>query len=270
MRKVLLTLALLAMSAQNAPAITFHDLASGSTSMDGEVPVWQDGGAKKLPFTSFFSSLPSVSSASAFRAAISAVSGPTSSTNGNVATFSGAAGKTIQDSGKALPSGAVVGVSDTQTLTNKTISGASNTISGPISGTATNDNAASGKVGEFIAATPGSNVSLTTAQAKNCTSIPLTAGDWELDGRTEIFGGGTTSQTLAETSLSSTSNTMNTALDHLTADSGPARLGSDIIYILPRVRWSLSASTTIFLVALANFTGGTTSASCALSARRVR
>lgn len=57
-----------------------------------------------------------------------AVTGPASSTSGNVATYSGTGGKVIQDSGKALPSGTIVGTSDTQTITGKTISGASNTL----------------------------------------------------------------------------------------------------------------------------------------------
>ena len=56
------------------------------------------------------------------------VTGPVSSTGGNIATFNGGSGKILQDGGKALPSGAIVGTSDAQALTNKTISGASNTM----------------------------------------------------------------------------------------------------------------------------------------------
>lgn len=48
-----------------------------------------------------------------------AVIGPASATSGNVATFSGTTGKLIQDGGKALPSGSIVGTSDAQSLTNK-------------------------------------------------------------------------------------------------------------------------------------------------------
>ena len=49
------------------------------------------------------------------------VTGPASSTDGNIAAFTGTSGKIIKDSGKVLPSGTIVGTSDSQTLTNKTL-----------------------------------------------------------------------------------------------------------------------------------------------------
>lgn len=54
---------------------------------------------------------------------VGAVTGPASSTSGNVATFNGTGGTVIQDSGKALPSGTIVGTSDSQALTGKTYNG---------------------------------------------------------------------------------------------------------------------------------------------------
>lgn len=56
------------------------------------------------------------------------VSGPAVATAGNVAVFSDNTGKRIADGGKSLPTGQIVGTTDPQTLTNKAISGAANTI----------------------------------------------------------------------------------------------------------------------------------------------
>jgi hypothetical protein len=49
------------------------------------------------------------------------VTGPGSSVNNSIAVFSGTSGKTIADGGKTLPSGTIVGTSDSQTLTTKTL-----------------------------------------------------------------------------------------------------------------------------------------------------
>lgn len=49
------------------------------------------------------------------------VVGPASATNNNLAAFDLTTGKLIKDSGKAPPSGTIVGTTDSQTLTNKTL-----------------------------------------------------------------------------------------------------------------------------------------------------
>ncbi|WP_164633789.1 hypothetical protein [Rhodopseudomonas sp. BR0G17] len=54
---------------------------------------------------------------------VGAVTGPASSVSGNIPTFNGTGGTVLQDSGKALPGGAIVGTSDVQALTGKTING---------------------------------------------------------------------------------------------------------------------------------------------------
>jgi hypothetical protein len=49
------------------------------------------------------------------------VVGPSSATANNVALFDGTTGKLIKDGGQGLPTGTIVGTSDTQTLTSKTL-----------------------------------------------------------------------------------------------------------------------------------------------------
>lgn len=67
------------------------------------------------------------------------VVGPGSATSGNVATFNGTTGKIIQDGGKSLPSGSIVGTSDTQTLTNKRVTQRVNSITDAATITPTGD-----------------------------------------------------------------------------------------------------------------------------------
>lgn len=143
-------------------------------------------------------------------------------------------------------------------------------------GTTTNDSAAAGYVGEYIESIliTGSATSLTTATAKTVTSISLTAGDWDVSGEVYFNSAGTTSITILASSISETTNTddstagrfiqflTNTAIVAGAATHGHAPLGL--------VRKSLSATTTIYLIARANFTVSTLTAWGIIRARRVR
>lgn len=73
-----------------------------------------------------------------------AVVGPASATSGNIATFNGTSGKAIQDSSKALPSGNIVGTTDTQTLSGKELTNPSETSQALTDGASIDWNANSG------------------------------------------------------------------------------------------------------------------------------
>lgn len=56
------------------------------------------------------------------------VVGPASSTNNHVAVFNGGTGKLLANGGKTLPAGGIIGTTDAQTLTNKTVNISANTV----------------------------------------------------------------------------------------------------------------------------------------------
>jgi hypothetical protein len=146
-------------------------------------------------------------------------------------------------------------------------------------GVTTNSNAAAGYVGEIVTSTvaSGSAVSLTTVTPANVTSISLTAGDWDVNGIVDFNLGAATSN-LMQCGPSLVSATLPTqaggsglgpdalAQDQssLTLDTGLQTEGGN------DVRLSISATTTVYLVASATFSAGTVSAYGTLRARRVR
>ncbi len=75
------------------------------------------------------------------------VIGPSSATDGHAAVFDGADGKHLRDGGKALPGGAIVGTTDAQTLSNKTLA------SPALTGTPTAPSAALGTDTDQVATT---------------------------------------------------------------------------------------------------------------------
>lgn len=148
------------------------------------------------------------------------------------------------------------------------------TLNENIKGTATNDNAAAGFVGEFISSTvaSGSAVSLTTATANDVTSIELTAGDWDVWG-TVLFSpnAGTTSTALLG-GISSTTDTLPTSPEASGFSQWRGSLaGANVPSLsIPTVRVSIASTTTYYLVAQANFSASTNAAYGGIFARRVR
>lgn len=141
-----------------------------------------------------------------------------------------------------------------------------------IKGTATNDTAAAGYVGEYISSAIASGtVPITTATATNVTSISLTAGDWEICGAVSYGQVGAPTFTRTIASINTTSATLNTQGDtRFDSPTGPSA-NSDSTVTIPGYRLSLSGTTTVYLIAFANFSGGTSAnAYGRISARRVR
>lgn len=177
----------------------------------------------------------------------------------------------------------LVGKATTDTLTNKTFdsAGSGNSLSvssvvvsrGQFPGTATNDNATAGNVGEYVSsvvASPG--VSLTTNVVTNLTSISLTAGDWDVSCNPKFLVGATTVVVFNRVSIGTTSAALSG--DYVSQDYGTAGQANSAIadrgLSLGSVRMSLSGTTTVYCAAQSSFTTSTNSVYGILSARRVR
>lgn len=141
-----------------------------------------------------------------------------------------------------------------------------------LQGTATNDSAAAGKVGEYQEATAGALGNLVSGTAVNSVSISLTAGDWDVWGATDFAATGATVTQLV-TSLNTVSATL-TAPDTAYQLGGAAYSSgaTGALGIAPRhKRISLAATTTVFLVVRAFFGAGTINPNSAvICARRAR
>ena len=146
-----------------------------------------------------------------------------------------------------------------------------------IVGTTTNNDASVGYVAEYVSSTLaiGSATALTTNTAKNITSISLTAGDWDVSGWIGLDGAATTNITRIMGNANATTATIDNYIigyndiSYTTAGSTlfSAGIGS---LPLPSKRFSLSATTTIYLVGKVTFTISTASGFGYITARRVR
>lgn len=188
-----------------------------------------------------------------------------------LAFFTRANGGTMTEKGRFSSTGGfMVGNTTDPGATNLSVTGTS-LLTGGIIGVSTNSNATAGNVGEYVSSlvAVGSAVSLTTATPANVTSISLTAGDWDVEANSN-YTETTATASARSAGISSTSATLPT--DGSEAYCGvQSTLTSEINTIaLSRKRFSLSGTTTIYLVAQATFSAGTVASFGTLTARRIR
>lgn len=155
-----------------------------------------------------------------------------------------------------------------------TTSGVCSTI-GQVPGTATNDNAAAGFVGEYNSSIvlAGSAVSLVTNVAKDITTLTLTAGDWDVSGICVNQPNPATTTSAMICNITTTANTLNNAPSDGGAISfSTIAIGAGLQQSLTTdvARVSISGSTTYHLVMQATFLINTEAGYGKIRARRVR
>ncbi|MBN9035448.1 MAG: hypothetical protein J0H53_05215 [Rhizobiales bacterium] len=143
-----------------------------------------------------------------------------------------------------------------------------------IATTATNDNASSGRLGEYIAAelAIGSAQAASSNSVYNLASISLAAGDWDVSNVLGMVGTttGATVSTL-DGGASLTSGTLDVTLGRYTRFQGTLAIGvNSMVMPGPRTRFSLASTTTVYLTARAVYSGGAVSLYGRIEARRVR
>lgn len=138
-----------------------------------------------------------------------------------------------------------------------------------LKGTGTNDDASPSIVGEFKSSTILSASAMTMASnaATNLTSISLTAGDWDVWGNISFLTGGS-SPTNVQGWLSSTSAT---APDLAYRSSVSASsISNNNQFAVPQQRFSLAATTTVYISGYLSNSSGTGTTCGGIYARRVR
>ena len=132
-------------------------------------------------------------------------------------------------------------------------------------------NAAAGMVGEFISASQSAGLGLSSGAVSNVTSVALTAGDWDVSGVAWITTSGTAVANIAA-ALSPTAGTFpalpSTGAFAQLVTSG--YFGSPWILNVGTARFSITASTTVYLVVVPTFASGGATGYGFVRARRVR
>ncbi len=164
----------------------------------------------------------------------------------------------------------LAGVLTDETGTGAAVFGTSPTLTTPtITGVTNASSAAAGAVGEYLTNST-SGTALTSGSNFNCTSVALTAGDWDVQGSVSpAVASSTPSIAYMIVGVSSTSGATG-ALGAVSAIVSPGAAGQVHVLSTPVVRFNVSSPTTVYAVAQIGFSGGTMTCSGFLRARRVR
>ncbi len=252
---------------------------SGSGGTKGLVPAPAAGDAAALKFLKADGTWATPSGAGD-------VVGPGSAVANAVALFNGTTGKIIKDGGIGTSSQVLVGGTTPafgnvpyQALPNVTQSTAGAVASaGQLLGTNTNDDAASGRQGEYLESLVSSLTSVgATNTYSDATSLTLTAGDWDISAFVVVGSAGATFTSVdIEMGISTTSGNSGTGLvngiNYAVFSIGTNLLSFGGIPLnVPSYRVSLSGSTTFYQkLFVDHYTAGNPKYQCRLSARRIR
>ncbi|WP_157646738.1 hypothetical protein [Burkholderia ubonensis] len=142
-----------------------------------------------------------------------------------------------------------------------------------IKGTTAADNANAGSVGEVLSASAGPVAMVTSGTAQNITSLPLSAGDWNVWGTGGIGNTASTSLTLWNNGLSTTSLTQpsfpsGAMLTRYDVSTTP--VSQNIFAPIGMIRVNVPSTTTVYCVSTIFWSGSAPNGYCAIFARRER
>lgn len=170
----------------------------------------------------------------------------------------------------------VVGTEGTQTINGTKTFGGTVDVNGQLigKGTATNDAAAAGDIGEYVTSAVAHTNFPASGAYGDLTSISLTAGDWDIVAGADCIRNSSTWQEI-DIGISTTTGDASTGLtrgdtlfDGVWASSGTTP--NTVSIAVPQMRVSISGTTTYYLKYLAVYSAATPQAAGRLSARRVR
>lgn len=246
-----------------SPVISFSGSGVVAGVIEADPLIFSIGGAERGRFTTTALTINPTSNQLILGATRTAtINAPTPATTSRVYTFPDLSGDY-----------SVVGTIGTQTISGvKTFDGQ---LIGK--GTATNDDAAAGYIGEYIESVVSTltNFPATTGNLGDATSISLTAGDWDVEFIVLLNESGGSLTTQMDVGISTTSGNSATGL---TLGENRFRNGDNTVVIsttartlgVPSYRMKFSGTTTVYGKLLGNYTVATPQFRCRLSARRAR